>query len=127
MSYKLISAANFVVISASGVRTERAVEVRVYPAPKREPSAMIDVDGVSVPYKRTGGKGRGSEDNLYLYAMVKGASGFWKVSAAESEALVGGTCSLTCVEKVAEPAAAAPAEPVVANAKPAVRRVKATA
>lgn len=128
MSYRLISLANFVVTSADGNTTERQVEVRLYPAPKRDAQGVITVDGVEAQYKRTGGKGRGTADNRYAYAPVKGASGFWAITEAEAAAMVGGKVALTCIEKAAETPAPATTEaaaeqaPAAAEGKKAERR-----
>ena len=127
MSYRLISLAAFSVVSASGLALSRVVSVRAYPSPKRDPAGLIEVDGVSVAYKRTGGKGRGTIDQRYAYATVKGTSGFWPITESEASALVGGTATLACVaadapapvaEPVAEPAPVAEPTPVAEPVAP---------
>lgn len=114
MSYRLITRANFVVTSADGTKSERIVEVRAYPAPKRDAAGLITVDGADVEFRRTGGKGRGTVDARYAYAAVKGASGFWPITEAEATALIGGRASLDSIQAEqpkAEPEQAAPEAP----------------
>ena len=133
MSYRLITNANFVITSADGTTSERVVEVRLYPAPKRDAQGVITVDGEQVQFKRTGGKGRGTADNRYAYAPVKGQSGFWAITEAEAAAMIGGTITLTSVEAKAETPAATEAAPAAAEpakepeGKKAARRGKAKA
>jgi hypothetical protein len=133
MSYRLITNAKFTVTSAAGAVTERNVEVRLYPAPKRDASGLITVDGVETQYKRTGGKGRGTADNRYAYATVKAQSGFWAITESEAAAMVGGRVALDSIaaevapvaaEEAAEPAAAAetPAAEPAAEVIPTKRR-----
>lgn len=114
MSYRLITNATFAVTSASGEKTERNVEVRLYPAPKRDASGLITVDGSEVSYKRTGGRGRGTTDNRYVYATVKALSGFFLITEAESSALVGGKAELNSLPTGAE-ATAKEVEPAKAE------------
>ena len=123
MSYRLISLAAFSVVSASGLALSRVVSVRAYPSPKRDPAGLIEVDGVSVAYKRTGGKGRGTIDQRYAYATVKGTSGFWPITESEAATLVGGTATLACVAAdapipVAEPTPVAEPESVAEPVAP---------
>lgn len=88
MSYKLITRAIFAVITADGNKLETNVEVRAYAAPKRDESGKLTVDKQEgVPYKRTGGKGRGTQDHRYVYANVKGESGYFPITAAQADAL----------------------------------------
>jgi len=110
MSYRLITIAKFTVTSATGVTTEREVQVRAYPSPKRDAAGAITVDGDSTTFKRTGGKGRGTADNRYMYATVKSESAFWAITEAEATGAVGGQIALTSVVKVAEPVAEPVAE-----------------
>lgn len=124
MSYRIITKASLIITNAAGVKTEREVAARAYPAPKRDAAGSITIDGVSATYKRTGGKGRGTSDNRYMYAQVKQTSAFWPITEAEAAALVGGVATLT---SVAEPVAAAPAEQPKAEQPKALRRVKAHA
>jgi hypothetical protein len=115
-------------VSATGVESSRDVEVRAYPAPKRDAAGSITIDGEASTYKRTGGKGRGTVDNRYAYATVKGTPGYFAITEPEAAALVGGVATLTSI--VAPVAPAAPVEgeqaPAPAPAK-ALRRVKAQA
>lgn len=112
MSYRLITKANMTIKSADGKTTERQVECRQYAAPKRDNAGMIDIDGNSVGFKRTGGKGRGTADHRYMYAPIKGVSAFWSITEAEATALVGGTVKLTSVTEAAKEPEAKPAESV---------------
>lgn len=98
MSYRLITRANFIVTSAEGTKSERIVEVRAYPAPKRDAAGLITVDGADVEFRRTGGKGRGTVDARYAYAVVKDASGFWPITEAEATALIGGRAFLDSIQ-----------------------------
>jgi len=132
MSYRLITKAIFSVTDAQGKASERQVECRLYPAPKREASGTISVDGVDVQYRRTGGKGRGTVSNAYAYATVKGESAFWLITEAEAAALIGGKATIKSVaaEEVkapeAKPEAAEQAkEEPKAEVKKAARRIKA--
>lgn len=133
MSYRLITKAVLTITGATGATSEREVECRLYPAPKRDAAGLIHVDGADVSYRRTGGKGRGTADHRYMYATVKGASCFWAITEAEATALVGGIAKLTSV--VEQPKPEAPTEPVApaapeapeaptADVKEVARRVK---
>lgn len=129
MSYKLITKALFTVTNAAGVKTEREVQVRAYPAPKRDASGSITIDGADGSYKRTGGKGRGTVDNRYMYAVIKGQPAFWPITEAEATALAGGVATLASIAApvAPAPAAAAPVAPEapaapVADAPKAARR-----
>lgn len=128
MSYRLITKAVLAITNAAGETTTREVQCRAYPAPKRDDAGSITIDGNPVGYKRTGGKGRGTTDNRYMYATVKGTMCFWAITEPEATALAGGTAVLTTVAAPAEdakPAAEQPAaEPVVAEAPKAQRRGK---
>jgi hypothetical protein len=130
MSYRLITKAVFTITNSAGATTEREVEVRAYPAPKREAAGQIDVDGTSVAYKRTGGKGRGAIDTRYVYATVKGESAYWAITEAEATALIGGQAKIKAIAKPVEqpkPAEAPKVELPDAPTNKAQRREKAKA
>lgn len=124
MSYRLITKAVFAVTSSAGIKTERTVEARLYVSPKRDASGEIQIDGQWVPYKRTGGKGRGTADQRYMYATVKGQSAFWPITEAEASALIGGTCSLTSVVEQAAAEPEAPKAEAAPAAKPEGQKAK---
>lgn len=115
MSYRLITKAILSIVNATGVKSEREIEVRAYPAPKRDASGAIEVDGVSASYKRTGGKGRGTADNRYMYFPAKGESAYCDITESEAQALVGGTVVVTSVAAPAPVATPAAPAPVVAD------------
>ena len=110
MSYRLITKALLTITSADGVKSERIVECRLYPVPKRDAAGTITIDGKSESFKRTGGKGRGTTDNRYMYATVKGQAAFWAITEPEATALAGGTATLTSVEQAAPDAPAVTSE-----------------
>lgn len=130
MSYKLITKATLTIVDKDGKKTEREVEVRSYPAPKRDPQGAITVDGEEVHFKKTSGRGRGADDNRYMYATVKNQSGFWPITEADALALAGGgRVSLKSIEAPAEsrePAQTKEQEEKQAaeTAKPTLRRVR---
>jgi len=107
MSYRLITRAVLIIVAATGDQSTREVEVRAYPAPKRDAAGAITVDGRSESYKRTGGKGRGTADRRYAYATVKGESAYFEITEREAQAMVGGTVTLASIA-VAAPVVAAP-------------------
>lgn len=102
MSYRLITKATLAIKSADGKTMEREVECRAYPAPKRDNAGLITIDGNEVGFKRTGGKGRGTQDHRYMYATVKGVSAFWPITEAEATAAVGGQVKMTSLEPKTE-------------------------
>lgn len=112
MSYKLITKAVLTITNAAGEIMTREVQCRSYPAPKRDASGSITIDGADSSYKRTGGKGRGTVDSRYMYATVKGVQCFWAITEAEATAAVGGTVALVSV--VAESAKTPEAKPAEA-------------
>lgn len=113
MSYRLITNATLTIVSTTGDKSEREVQVRAYPSPKRDATGAITIDGAESTFKRTGGKGRGTADNRYMYAVVKGESAFWPITEAEATAAVGGKVTLTSIAK------AEPAKPEAPKAEPA--------
>ena len=117
MSYRLIAKFNLTIVSAAAVTTTRVVDVRAYPQPKRDTVGTVEFDGKTVGYRRTGGKGRGTADHRYVYAMLGAESAYWEITEAEGTAMVGGTVTMTRVAhavvdapEVAEPAAEPAAE-----------------
>lgn len=97
MSYRLITRATLTIVAATGVTTTRDLEVRAYPAPKRDAAGAITVDGQACSYKRTGGKGRGTADRRYVYAPVKGESAYFEITEQEAAAMIGGTVTLATI------------------------------
>jgi hypothetical protein len=112
MTYRLITKAILTITSAAGVKSEREIEIRAFASPKRDAVGALTVDGVSVSYKRTGGKGRGTVDTRYMYFPAKGESAYAAITASEATALVGGTASIAALAPVTPvaPPAEAPAE-----------------
>lgn len=115
-SYPLIAKATLTIAAADKTETTHAVEVRKYPAPKRDAKGTISVFGSDAPYRITSGKNRAGDAVAYLYVTVKGASGFFPIPAARVAALTGAT--LTLAEVVAEAAPAAPTESAPTDAAP---------
>lgn len=103
-SYPLIAKATLTIAAADKTETTHAVEVRKYPAPKRDAKGTISVFGADAPYRITSGKNRAGDAVAYLYVTVKGASGFFPIPSARVAALTGATLTLTEV-------VAAPTEP----------------
>lgn len=135
MSYRLITRATLTIVAATGDQSTREVDVRAYPAPKRDAAGAITVDGQATTYRRTGGKGRGTQDRRYAYFPHGPAatSAYIEITEAEAAAMIGGTITITSITApaaptpVATPAPAAeptPAEPVADAAPKAPRRVK---
>jgi hypothetical protein len=126
MSYRLISKASLYIADSTGATTERIVDVRAYPAPKRAPSGSLIVDGNLVAFQRTGGKGRGTVDRQFAYFPLNGESAYVELTLDEAKALVGGSATVATIAKAA-PAPAPVAEPTtepVAPAEKALRRVR---
>ena len=111
MSYRLITKATLTITSATGTPFARDIEVRAYPSPKRDASGAITVDGVSASYKRTGGKGRGTSDNRYMYFPAKGESAYCAITDDEAMALIGGNVTVVSAAPVAPVAPVAGSEP----------------
>ena len=114
MSYRLITRATLTIVAASGATTTRELDIRAYPAPKREAAGAIVVDGNATVYRRTGGKGRGTIDRRYAYFPYGAAavSTYIEITEAEAAAMIGGTISVTSIAApVAAPVAAAPEAP----------------
>lgn len=105
MSYRLISKAVLTVVSAAGVTLSREVAIRAYPAPKRDAVGSIEIDGIATPFRRTGGKGRGTHDTRYLYATYKSESAYIDLTEAEGTALIGGTAKLVTQVPAEQPKA----------------------
>lgn len=139
MSYRLITKATLTIIAADGTTHERVTEVRAYPSPKRDASGAITVDGASTAYKRTGGKGRGTADNRYMYFPLGKESAYTAITESEAAALIGGTVTVTSIATLtnadvailtaalADGSASKAFEIMAASAAPAapaVRRVK---
>lgn len=133
MSYRLITRAILSVTSAVGDVINRELDVRAYPSPKRDAAGALTLDGVTVAYKRTGGKGRGTADRRYAYFPMGTESAYIEITEAEATAFVGGQVTITRIVKEAAPApAATPAEAPAAEQAPtptpeapkAPRRVK---
>jgi hypothetical protein len=117
MSYRLITRATLTVTNAAGATITRELDVRTYPSPKREAAGMLTLDGASVAYKRTGGKGRGTADRRYAYFPMGTESAYIEITEAEATAFVGGQVTITRVAKAADPAlVATPAAPTEAPA-----------
>lgn len=110
MSYRLITKAVLAITNAAGETTSADVEVRAYPAPKRDASGTITVDGKVAQYKRTGGKGRGVSDTRYMYFPMKGESAYCAITEAQATALVGGQVAIDRVVAV-EPTPAVVEQP----------------
>lgn len=133
MSYKLITKAILSITGSDGKKHATNVDVRAYASPKRDEAGKITIDGKQVPFKRTGGKGRGTQDNRYMYATVKGESAFFPITAAQADALNGAKAvELEFAKEVAvtpkpAPAAEAPAKPAGKQAQRKDRRTVATA
>ena len=62
MSFRLVSTAILTIANES-----LPIDIRAYPAPKKPASAALVFNGDTVPYKRTGGKGRGLLNRSYVY------------------------------------------------------------
>jgi hypothetical protein len=108
MSYRLITKALFSIADTNGKTTSREVEVRAYAAPKRDAVGQVTINGDFQPYKRTGGKGRGTADRRYMYFPFKHGdkveSAYIEITEAEATALAGGVAKLdTIVAKVEQP------------------------
>jgi len=127
MSYRLITRATLTIVAATGVTTTRELDIRAYPAPKRDAAGAITVDGNATVYRRTGGKGRGTTDRRYAYFAHGPAavSAYIEITEQEAAAMIGGTISVT---SIAAPVATAPVAtaPVATapEAPKAPRRVK---
>ncbi len=106
MSYRLISTAT---LSLDGSEP-RPVDIRAYPEPKRPPVGELDLDGSIVPFKRTGGKGRGLSDTAYVYVPFRGESAYFALTLAESAALSKPGAKLAILS-AAKPEAPAPEAP----------------
>jgi hypothetical protein len=99
MSYRLITKATLTVLAASGSAiAPRIIEVRAYPSPKRDASGSLTLDGTTVSYKRTGGKGRGTSDHRYVYFPVGTESAYSEITEAEAMAFVGGSVSIASIK-----------------------------
>lgn len=112
MSYRLITKATLVIESANNERIERVVEIRAYPSPKRDAVGTLSVNGEDVPYKRTGGKGRGTQDRRYMYFPLGAESAYVEITESEANALPGARVAFTSI--VTAPVSA-PAAIVVAQ------------
>lgn len=111
MSYRLITKAVLTIVSAAGQILTREIEVRAYPAPKRAPVGSLILDGTTVAYQRTGGKGRGTIDRQFAYFPLKFESAYFELTAAESVAFPGATVTIT----TGSPAQLAAEQPKVAR------------
>lgn len=113
MSYRLITRATLTIVAATGVTTTRELDVRAYPAPKRDAAGAITVDGNATVYRRTGGKGRGTMDRRYAYFTHGAAatSAYIEITEQEATAMIGGTITVTSLT----PAQAQP--PVLTDAE----------
>lgn len=133
MSYRLITRATLTIVAATGVTTTRELDIRAYPAPKRDAAGAITVDGNATVYRRTGGKGRGTMDRRYAYFPHGPAatSAYIEITEQEAAAMIGGTIAVTSIAAPATAASApAPTEliaPEAPEAPKAPRRVKSQA
>lgn len=128
MSYRLITRATLTITPATGEPITRVTEVRAYPSPKRDASGAITVDGKPESYKRTGGKGRGTQDRRYMYFPMRGESAYTEITEAEATALIGGSVTIVAVaaeQPAPAPASEQPAQQPAPEAPKAQRRVKA--
>lgn len=90
MSYRLITKATLVITPATGEAISAIAEVRAYPAPKRPASGNLTVDGTSVDFRRTGGKGRGLLNRQYVYFPLGNESAYIEVTDEQATAITAG-------------------------------------
>jgi hypothetical protein len=103
MTYRTLSRATLVV---GAVTTEIAIHAYAI-APKRPAKGSLTLDGATIEYRVTSGRGRGVLSKTYGYVAYKGENAFFEFSDAQV-AEVGKPITLT---SLATPTAA-PAEPV---------------
>lgn len=119
MSYRLVATMLFSVTSNEGNTTERAVQLRAYPLPKRDAAGLIAMPGADMPYYRTGGKGRGTVDNRYAYSTYNDTTVFWAVTEGEASAMASGRCAIKAIPTEQPATVAAPTEQPAADVVPA--------
>jgi hypothetical protein len=112
MSYRLITKASITITPATGEVITAAVDVRAYPSPKKVASGSLTLDGTSVDFKRTGGKGRGLLNRQYVYFPLGKESAYIEVTEAQATAITAGAVvAITTTPTPAPAAAEAPSNP----------------
>ena len=106
-NYRLVFRGVFSVAPATGDATApRVIEARAYESPKAYAVGTIEIAGRGpIPYKRTGGRGRGTVSTRYVYVPFGADSTFFPITEGEASALVGGRGK---IERVALPDSPAP-------------------
>jgi len=85
MSYRLITKATLTL--ANG---ETTVDVRAYQSPKGAPVGSLELNGQDVPFKLTGGQGRGSVVRCYAYFPLRGESAYIEITRDQMAELKAG-------------------------------------
>jgi len=118
MSYRLITKASITITPATGEVITAPVDIRAYQAPKKPASGSLTLDGTSVDFKRTGGKGRGLLNRQYVYFPLGKESAYVEVTEAQASAITAGAVvAITTTPTPVPPAPEAPStpEPVTAE------------
>jgi len=121
MSYRLITKASF---SLSGAAS-REVDIRAFKSPKGASVGNLTLNGGGdVPFKLTGGQGRGTVVRCYCYFFHKGESAYIEVSRDEFAALKSGAQASVDTITMVTPTTPTETAPEPVSEAPKAKRTK---